>query len=53
MNPPPGCLNMAQLVPSNDIFALLALIQAIKMEPFDPTDAVPQHAHPAGGRRTR
>lgn len=34
-------LNMAQLVPSNDIFALLALVQAVKMEPFDPTDAVP------------
>ncbi|MHA7176685.1 alpha/beta fold hydrolase [Arthrobacter sp. Sr24] len=35
-------LNMAQVVPSNDIFALLALIQAVKMEPFDPTDAVPR-----------
>lgn len=35
-------LNMAQLIPSNDIFALLALIQAVKMEPFDPTDAVPR-----------
>ncbi|ALE06521.1 hydrolase [Arthrobacter sp. ERGS1:01] len=35
-------LGMAQLIPSNDIFALLALIQAIKMEPFDPTDAVPK-----------
>ncbi|POH59829.1 alpha/beta fold hydrolase [Arthrobacter glacialis] len=35
-------LNMAQLVPSNDIFALLSLIQAVKMEPFDPTDAVPR-----------
>ncbi len=34
-------LNMAQLVPSNDIFALLALIQAVKMEPFEPSDAVP------------
>ncbi|AIY01000.1 hypothetical protein ART_1401 [Arthrobacter sp. PAMC 25486] len=34
-------LNMAQLIPSNDIFALLALIQAVKMEPFDPSDAVP------------
>lgn len=34
-------LNMAQVIPSNDIFALLALIQAVKMEPFDPTDAVP------------
>lgn len=35
-------LNMAQVIPSNDIFALLALIQAVKMEPFDPTDAVPR-----------
>lgn len=35
-------LNMAQLIPSNDIFALLALIQAVKMEPFDPTDAAPR-----------
>lgn len=35
-------LNMAQLVPSNDIFALMSLIQAVKMEPFDPTDAVPR-----------
>lgn len=34
-------LNMAQVIPSNDIFALLALIQAVKLEPFDPTDAVP------------
>ena len=34
-------LNMAQLVPSNDIFALLALIQAVKLEPFAPADAVP------------
>ncbi|MET4003449.1 pimeloyl-ACP methyl ester carboxylesterase [Arthrobacter sp. UYCu511] len=34
-------LNMAQVIPSNDIFALLSLIQAVKMEPFDPTDAVP------------
>ncbi len=34
-------LRMAQAVPSNDIFALLALIQAVKMEPFEPTDAVP------------
>lgn len=34
-------LNMAQRIPSNDIFALLALIQAVKMEPFEPADAVP------------
>ncbi|SED95641.1 Pimeloyl-ACP methyl ester carboxylesterase [Arthrobacter alpinus] len=35
-------LEMAQLIPSNDIFALLALIQAIKLEPFEPADAVPK-----------
>lgn len=35
-------LEMAQLIPSNDIFALLALIQAIKMEPFNPSEAVPK-----------
>lgn len=35
-------LNMAQLVPSNNIFALLALIQAVKLEPFEPGDAVPK-----------
>lgn len=35
-------LDMAQLIPSNDIFALLALIQAIKLEPFEPSDAVPK-----------
>lgn len=35
-------LNMAQLVPSNDIFALMTLIQGVKLEPFDPTDAAPK-----------
>lgn len=35
-------LEMAQLIPGNDIFALLALIQAIKLEPFEPADAVPK-----------
>ncbi|MFQ4147360.1 alpha/beta fold hydrolase [Arthrobacter sp. LAPM80] len=35
-------LNMAQTVPSNDIFALLSLIQAVKLEPFEPSDAVPR-----------
>ncbi|MFJ3956991.1 alpha/beta fold hydrolase [Arthrobacter sp. NPDC090010] len=34
-------LKMAQLVPSNNIFAFLTLIEAAKVEPFDPTDAVP------------
>lgn len=35
-------LTMAQRIPSNDIFALLALIQAVKLEPFEPADAVPK-----------
>jgi pimeloyl-ACP methyl ester carboxylesterase len=35
-------LKMAQLVPSNDIFSLLSMIEAIKTEPFVPADAVPQ-----------
>jgi pimeloyl-ACP methyl ester carboxylesterase len=34
-------LRMAQVLPSNDIFALLSLVQAIKTEPFDPAEAVP------------
>lgn len=37
-----GLLKMAQLLPSNNIFALLSLIEAIKDEPFDPAEAVPQ-----------
>lgn len=36
-----GLLKMAQLLPSNNIFALLSLIEAIKDEPFDPAEAVP------------
>jgi hypothetical protein len=32
---------MAMLLPSNNIFALLSLIEAIKAEPFDPAEAVP------------
>lgn len=36
-----GLLKMAQLVPSNDLFALLSLIEAIKGEPFDPAEAAP------------
>lgn len=34
-------LRMAQLVPSNNLEALLILIEAIKDEPFRPEDAVP------------
>ncbi|KQR03435.1 hydrolase [Arthrobacter sp. Leaf141] len=34
-------LRMAQLLPSNNIFALLTLVEAIKDEPYDPTEAVP------------
>ncbi|WP_081416355.1 alpha/beta fold hydrolase [Arthrobacter castelli] len=34
-------LKMAQLVPTNDIFSLLSMIQAIKTEPFVPAEAVP------------
>ena len=34
-------LKMAQLLPSNDLFALLSLIEAIKGEPFDPAEAAP------------
>jgi pimeloyl-ACP methyl ester carboxylesterase len=36
-----GLLKMAQLLPSNNIFALLSLVEAIKDEPFDPAEAVP------------
>ena len=32
---------MAMLLPSNNIFALLSLVEAIKAEPFDPAEAVP------------
>ncbi|WP_426996186.1 alpha/beta fold hydrolase [Pseudarthrobacter sp. N5] len=36
-----GLLKMAQLLPSNNIFALLSLVEAIKGEPFDPAEAIP------------
>ncbi|MCX6498226.1 MAG: alpha/beta fold hydrolase [Arthrobacter sp.] len=36
-----GLLKMAQLLPSNNIFALLSLVEAIKDEPFDAAEAVP------------
>lgn len=36
-----GLLKMAMLMPSNNIFALLSLVEAIKAEPFDPAEAVP------------
>ena len=35
-------LKMAQLLPSNNIFSLLSLVEAIKAEPFDPAEAVPR-----------
>jgi pimeloyl-ACP methyl ester carboxylesterase len=34
-------LKMAQALPSNNIFALLSLVEAIKGEPYDPAEAVP------------
>jgi pimeloyl-ACP methyl ester carboxylesterase len=34
-------LKMALLLPSNNIFALLSLVEAIKAEPYDPPEAVP------------
>jgi pimeloyl-ACP methyl ester carboxylesterase len=36
-----GLLKMAMLLPSNNVFALLSLIEAIKTEPYDPAEAVP------------
>jgi pimeloyl-ACP methyl ester carboxylesterase len=36
-----GLLKMAMLLPSNNIFALLSLVEAIKTEPYDPAEAVP------------
>lgn len=36
-----GLLKMAMVLPSNDLFALLSLIEAIKAEPYDPAEAVP------------
>ncbi|MEE1620804.1 alpha/beta fold hydrolase [Zafaria sp. Z1313] len=35
-------LRMARLVPSNDLFALMSLVEAVKSEPFDPGHAVPR-----------
>ncbi len=35
-------LTMARLIPSNDVFALLTMVEAIKREPFVPADAVPR-----------
>lgn len=34
-------LRTARLVPTNDVFALLTMVEAIKREPFVPADAVP------------
>lgn len=34
-------LRMARLVPTNDVFALLTMVEAIKREPFIPGDAIP------------
>jgi pimeloyl-ACP methyl ester carboxylesterase len=34
-------LKMALVLPSNNIFALLSLVEAIKAEPYDPAEAVP------------
>ncbi|NUS36097.1 MAG: alpha/beta fold hydrolase [Pseudarthrobacter sp.] len=34
-------LKMALLLPSNNIFALLSLVAAIKAEPYDPAEAIP------------
>ncbi len=36
-----GLLKMAQMLPSNNLFAMLSLIEAIKGEPFDPAEAAP------------
>ncbi|MBN9128382.1 MAG: alpha/beta fold hydrolase [Paenarthrobacter ureafaciens] len=36
-----GLLKMAQLIPSNNLFAMLSLIEAIKGDPFDPAEAAP------------
>lgn len=37
-----GLLKMALLLPSNNIFSLLSLVEAIKAEPYDPAEAVPR-----------
>jgi pimeloyl-ACP methyl ester carboxylesterase len=33
---------MARLVPTNDVFALLTMVEAVKDEPFTPSEAVPR-----------
>ncbi|WP_394938547.1 alpha/beta fold hydrolase [Psychromicrobium sp. YIM B11713] len=35
-------MNLAMLVPRNNMFALLSLVRAIKTEPFDATEAIPR-----------
>lgn len=35
-------VRMAQLVPGNNMFALMSMVQAIKAEPFTPSEAVPK-----------
>lgn len=35
-------LRMARLVPSNNVFALLTMVEAVKGEPFVPAEAVPK-----------
>jgi len=34
-------LRMARLVPDNDLFALMSMVEAVKSEPFDPAHTVP------------
>lgn len=34
-------LRMARLVPGNDLFALMSMVEAVKSEPFDPAHTVP------------
>jgi pimeloyl-ACP methyl ester carboxylesterase len=35
-------MRMARLVPTNDVFALLTMVEAVKDEPFTPSEAVPR-----------
>ncbi|MHA7262704.1 alpha/beta fold hydrolase [Arthrobacter sp. TMN-37] len=35
-------MRMARLVPTNDVFALLTMVEAVKDEPFTPAEAVPR-----------
>ncbi len=35
-------MRMARLVPTNDVFALLTMVEAVKDEPFTPSEAVPK-----------